>query len=556
MSSSHSTNGLRFGILVRVSTEKQQKKGESLPTQRAKAQADVARLGGVIVGWYGGAEHATEGYERREVDRLLADAGKGAFNAVYVAHADRWSRDNVKSAQGLDVFKANRVRFFVGGSEFDLYRPEHALFLSMSAAIGAFQAAQQNEKSITNKIARARRGLPTCGRLPFGRTFDARAGWGIDPEKQGYIRDIAQRFLLGESLETIARQKGVSESHLRLLLRDRCGCTWRQEFTSKSLNIHEVVDTPVPALLPPETVRAIRDRLAANKTYTHGQAKHKYLLGRMVFCGHCHAPLFGQTHANGNVHYRHTPGRRIKDCTCPDAAAKVLARDLEQAVFVELFTLFGNPSAVQRAVEAATPNKDKIEEARRRLTGLEDDLGRVKVETKNLVRGIARGTISEEDAAEERADLREREAALLADKERLQATLANVPTKQEVEQVAKRVTRLFRPHVDVKLNLEVDHANSDFDGMSWEDRRALAQMVFAGKTLDGLRRGVYVERAEGMRRKQKNQRWRFHLLGRLVDLKGEAPDTWDAADRAESFAAHLQHWLLETVQEVTKGGPC
>ena len=59
----------------------------------------MERLGGRIVEWYGGQEHGTAGYEKKEVDRLIADAGRGRFDAVIVTDADRWSRDNTKSTQ-------------------------------------------------------------------------------------------------------------------------------------------------------------------------------------------------------------------------------------------------------------------------------------------------------------------------------------------------------------------------------------------------------------------------------------------------------------------------
>jgi site-specific DNA recombinase len=65
---STSTNGkqLRFGALVRVSMEAQEKQGESLNVQRKNNERDVERLGGRIVEWYGGQEHATPGWEMKE----------------------------------------------------------------------------------------------------------------------------------------------------------------------------------------------------------------------------------------------------------------------------------------------------------------------------------------------------------------------------------------------------------------------------------------------------------------------------------------------------------
>ncbi len=92
---------IRFAALVRVSTEKQEKHGESLRTQRSDIQRAIGQLEGTIAQWYGGREHATPGWEREQLDRLLADARTGKFDAVIVTHPDRWSRDNAKSEQGL-----------------------------------------------------------------------------------------------------------------------------------------------------------------------------------------------------------------------------------------------------------------------------------------------------------------------------------------------------------------------------------------------------------------------------------------------------------------------
>src|SRR5262245_2531012 len=114
---------LRFAALVRVSTEKQEKQGESLRTQTSDNQRTVEHLGDSIVEWYGGQEHATPGYEKKEVDRLLLDARKKRFDAVIVTDADRWSRDNNKSKEGLEVLRANGIRFFVGVTEYNLFDP-------------------------------------------------------------------------------------------------------------------------------------------------------------------------------------------------------------------------------------------------------------------------------------------------------------------------------------------------------------------------------------------------------------------------------------------------
>src|SRR5438128_751220 len=76
---------IRFAALIRVSTEKQEKQGESLRTQRSQVQESVNQIGGTVAEWYGGQEHATEGWEKKELDRLLRDSIHQRFDAVIVA---------------------------------------------------------------------------------------------------------------------------------------------------------------------------------------------------------------------------------------------------------------------------------------------------------------------------------------------------------------------------------------------------------------------------------------------------------------------------------------
>jgi DNA invertase Pin-like site-specific DNA recombinase len=118
---------LRFAPIIRVSTERQKQKGESLNTQKSQILQYVANItGGTIPDYcwqYCGQEHATPGQERALLDKLLADASKNLNDAVIVCDHSRWSRDNKKSKEGLEILRKNRIRFFVGPAERDLNNP-------------------------------------------------------------------------------------------------------------------------------------------------------------------------------------------------------------------------------------------------------------------------------------------------------------------------------------------------------------------------------------------------------------------------------------------------
>ena len=543
---------LRFAALCRVSTEGQEDRGESLRTQRTHIERDMGILEGHVVTWYGGAEHATPGYETGEVARLIADAAKGKFDAVIVAHADRWSRGNQLADQGLEQFKDKGVRFYVSTTEYQLHNPEHRLFLGMSSVFGRFQADNQNKKSILSRIHRAKRGLPVSGKLPYGRTFNPDTGkWGIDPAKQRIIEDAAKRYLDGEALPKIAEEYGMNHSSLHVTLTKRAGTEWVQTFDCPNFKIKEDVPTVIPALLDEKTIKDIHDRVAANKTYHHGQLKNAYLLSRMVFCAHCGYAMFGQTNHGNRRYYRHHHLKRVKECPHPEIW--VYADDLEAAVFGELFSCFGNPAAVQRAIDAAIPNREQVEEYRQRQQRLTEDLHKIKEARERVLRMVTKGTIDEAEGEKELNNLKYRATRHAEELERLAAALANTLTPDDIQRTGKQVAKQFGKYAGLHLQAKIAGINLCPDDVTWEDRRALAELVFSGKMPDGRRMGVFVHWNDGQEGRQ-NKRWTFRIVGHFIDtwsgsnwrLVPEPEDAEDLEIGSEIGAPHQKRLMAET----------
>jgi site-specific DNA recombinase len=515
---------LRFAALIRVSTEKQAKQGQSLATQKKELVDAVPRHGGNIVEWYGGQEHATEGWEKKEVERLLGDAAKGRFDAIIVAHTDRWSRDNAASKKGLEVFRTNGVRFFVASTEYDLFNPEHKFILGMSAEVGEFQAAQSNLKSLRNKIERAKLGHPACGSLPFGRTWDKKAKqWGMDESVKDMMEDVARRYIRGESLNELAREYGAGQSTMHERFKN-CGPVWTQSFQSKRHNVAETVDTPVPPLLDEATIAAVQKRLASNKTFTHGHAKHKYLFARMIFCGHCKSVLYGQP-GSGIRYYRHLGKEKgKKNCL----GGMIVAEQIEDVVSRQLFDMFGNPEALKRAVREATPNLDEINAARKRLAQVDKELAKVMKGRENVIDLLGDGDYTKEEARRKLDELKKQMQSLEERRQQLIDELQGQLTPEEFDAVVKQITeRVQANRASTKLWTKKQRINRDFTGMTWEEKRGLAQIVFSGKTSDGDRMGIYVY-AIPDERKRRNYIIRGNLVSEAMGYFPMTPERMNA----------------------------
>jgi DNA invertase Pin-like site-specific DNA recombinase len=503
------TTPLRFAALVRVSTRKQEREGESLPVQRKEITASVRALGGRIVEEYGGCEHGTPGWEKTEFDRLLADAAAGRFDAVVVNHPDRWSRSNADSKRGLEVFRKHGILFYIGTAPQDLHNPTVRFTLAVFAEVGEMVAATQNLKTMATKRERAQAGLPVCGKLPWGRTYDPAqggrpdpeggwdAGWGVDGAKAAAIRAVAARYLAGESLVDLAAESGISYSRLHITLTRRCGPVWEQSFRSQG-GVKEVYPTKVPPLLDDATVAAVQARARANRTFWRTQPKHRYLLGRLVRCYHCGNVMSGCV-VKGVRYYRHVAPRRSRSgAGCP--RGKVHADRLEECVLRHLVSTFGNPLAVQRAVERAQPDAARLDADRAELRRVAKGLEACQRERGRLVRAIATGVIADADARDELAAIHDRQAKQEARRVKLLAALSAAPDPAAVEAEARRVAEAC--------------TDLTYESMSWQDKRDLAVLVFGGATAaDGTPGGVLVTRLDA-------GNWAYELHGRVVDGGG------------------------------------
>jgi DNA invertase Pin-like site-specific DNA recombinase len=534
---------LRFANLIRVSTEKQKKKGESLRVQMDSNTQDVEHLGGTIVETYGGQEHATPGWEKAEIDRLLADAAKGKFDALIVSRNDRWSRDNDKNKEGLDVFRRHKVHFYISLMEMDLRDPFHCAILEMNAVFGNLNTALSNLYSLRSKIQRAKDGKPSCGSLPYGRTWlkdrddlPADRRWGIDPVKGPLIRELADRFLKGEPLRKLvleckARGGRLSDrAHLNRVLRDQCGPEWVQTFKSDRFGIDEAIPTTVPPLLDPETIQKIRDKLVRNRSYEHTPAnrEHDYLLSGKVFCAACGYSMLGHTDKRwSNSYYVHTKRQECqRPCPlCAELGCKppIRADHLEMLVVMDLFNMLGNQAMLERAIKAAVPDCDKLQKRRAQL---EKNRAKIAKDRKRVLDWVEEGVLTEAQAKDKLKEYQAGERDIEADLGKLEVALAEIPAADDVKLIiesipARGVSPVTGEPLPDRIEVRDEQGNWRPGGndvatllaMSEADKRQLICSVFEGRVA-GKPAGVHVT----VLPKQKGRRDRpytYRLAGRL-----------------------------------------
>jgi hypothetical protein len=268
--------------------------------------------------------------------------------------------------------------------------------------------------------------------------------------------------------------------------------------------------------------------------------KNQYLLSHMTFCDHCGYAMFGQTNHGARRYYRHAHVKRKKVCNGAKAKMWISAEQLEENVITRLFECFGNPEAVKKAIEEATPNHEKIVELRRRQEAIEKALGKIKSGRDRLLRLVVDEAITETHAAEQLKDLLRRETRLLEESERLADNLQHAPTPGNIEAVAHQIAKKFRQRASAKRRAIVHDANSNLAEMTWEEKRSLVEMVFSGKTPGGQRMGVYIEWLDD------GKRWKYTICGHLISVEGCLPMSKRHLATLFTFGAPEQQEALVT----------
>ena len=361
------------------------------------------------------------------------------------------------------------------------------------------QARQQSLKSITIRIEKARRGVPTGGRLPYGRTYNRETNqWGVDLEKKKNIEWAAKEYLKGRSIVDLSKILGMEFSNLWKILTKRSGSEWEIKFKAPKLNIDEIVTLRIPPLLHEETISAIKEQSEANKTYHHGETKHQYLLSRVVFCKHCGYALTGQTNHSGAQYYRHSSKRRNGCCVTNWIPAKVLG----DAVLMALLQTFGDRTKIQEALEKAIPNFSEIKQMNDELQLLQNKEKKLISKRDKLISLVSEGVLSNEEVIRQISSFREQLNMIVENIEKIKIKLESVPDTDAIKKKSVFAGKIF-------LNIlkhPSDNLIERFLNSPFERQRKLIEYAFSGKDAEGKRLGVYIERTDDSSRP-----WKFEI---------------------------------------------
>jgi hypothetical protein len=220
--------------------------------------------------------------------------------------------------------------------------------------------------------------------------------------------------------------------------------------------------------------------------------------------------MFGQVNHNGHRYYRHAHVER--DRKCPLTPRPWVRADyIEEEVVRELFQMFGNPAAIERAVKAAVPDCEAEMERKARL---EKDVEGIEASRQRVLGLVVKGLINDTQAEKQLRDLNDREATLRVELDKVAAVLADVPDPEALRCYVEKVEDMIFVFDDNGEQVAGGNDVQSYLLMNRDDKRNMIRAVFDTPLADGSPAGVYISPDPATAR-GRSKRWSFKIRGRL-----------------------------------------
>lgn len=343
---------------------------------------------------------------RLGLQRLLKDAGAGAFDVVVVVDIDRFTRseDILERATILSAFQRAGVKVAsaISGQVLDLDTSNGDLLASLGGFFAAEWSRKHRARILEGKATAITRGRKPAGPTPYGLTYERASGaWGIDPVRSQVVREIYDRVLRGEPYRQISaaleragapRTRDGAWTHARVR-EIALACTYRGEWL-----VHKArgLVIPVPPIVTPAIWHAAQAAQRARRPPNWTRGRWVNLCQGVSLCGLCGAPM-GVTGGGKNpiryyvcAHKKRDAGRGAE--RCENRMRQIPATD--QLVWERLRVLVLDDELLEAAAAPRAPGPGEAAEFAREAKDYERRLAKLERAEAEILALYRRGKVS------------------------------------------------------------------------------------------------------------------------------------------------------------------
>lgn len=381
---------MRIAAYIRVSTDEQADKGNSLQEQQERLTAYCKVMGWTSPTFYVDDGYSAKNLQRPAIQRLLDDVKANKIDVVLTSKLDRFCRNLLDLLQTVNLLEDHNCTFVSATESFDTSTAVGKMVLQLLGAFAEFERERISERVRDNMMSLKKNTGKAMTKPCFG--YDVINGhYAINEKEAEYVRlmfDLAEQGNGYRMIAKILNEKGVTTKQ---------GKMWDQVSVKRLLNNETLAGTMIynkrksknnktvlrdpsewlvkennhPAIIPLERferVKAImRSRSYANK---HADSE-TYLFTGLLKCKHCGRNMKGSTSRhktkyNEYTYYRYVCSSYVLGYGCKYHAAH--RDDLEQVIIDQIKGLASGSIKELDYVVAASPTaEDEIKDLKARL---------------------------------------------------------------------------------------------------------------------------------------------------------------------------------------------
>ncbi len=436
--------------------------------------------------------------ERPAMIRLLEDAERGLFDAVFVVDIDRLTRarKSIDWEYIKDSLRKGNVKVVTPSQEYDFDDEDQEFMSDLFSTISGYEKKKIIRRLMRGKREKAKQGKFIGGKSPFGYTYDEETKeYEIVEEEAKVVRLIFDLYLQGFGVMQIPEQldklgiptptlsKGYKNNNnikknkwagstITKILKNKSYAgefiRWtnkRSDRTSMTIRPEdEWIITDMPPIIDIEIYELTQEALKSRRVLSKRNSKRQYLLSGLIHCESCGYKMTGVCNNSRNellYYICHNSRRKTLDKPCP--IRSVRADDIEFSVWEEIKSLLKTPELLKKAI-LESKNIDNSDQNIEDLT----DLLKVKQNEEERLIDLYQFNNIERDKLNQRI-------------ENLNEDKASIRSKIETIKETNKVDTRLKTINELKFELE-----TDIDSFDYEQKRKVLTLLLTGSKEVGI----------------------------------------------------------------------
>ena len=296
---------LDCAIYVRVSSDKQVKKGYSLEAQE-KVGIEVCKKNGwsfEVFREEGKSANKETIEHRPQLKRLIALAEEGSIQYCFASELDRLSRNPVSLALIKKVFAENDIKVVTTNQTYDFKDDEDDFITDLLGILAKRENKLRVKRSIRAKLEAFIKGKWVFTFPSFGYEKNKEGRLAINEEEKNIYLMMVDWALQGIGTGEIARKLSIMGVKTRGSQKYSKGkfYNWHsgsvlrilKHTTYKGCFTHKGNEVETPAIITPETWNRVQASLKAHYNSAIRHTRRLYLLRGLLTCKKCGKRLYG-----------------------------------------------------------------------------------------------------------------------------------------------------------------------------------------------------------------------------------------------------------------------